>query len=257
MSAKLPGLLIFLILTLTLLTACGSDPAATPTPALPTPTVTPILTATSTLNPTPTVVPQNWKYNWLRGIPCNAPCWEGITPGKTTLDEAIEIIKKLPFVSSYTIDYYGINFNWIHNNVQGIAYINANQPTRVISYIIPFRTFRYKLGDIISVYGEPTHIVAKAVNYGAIVGHSLLLFWLKDGFALRNPIDGTLPTLDTATMLEGFGVITPDIEGVNNYFVGAKYDIRPWEGFKDFNYYCIAIGFYANPDCSKILKATP
>src|SRR5262249_40010397 len=28
--------------------------------------------------------PDDWTYRWLQGIPCVAPCWEGITVGQTS-----------------------------------------------------------------------------------------------------------------------------------------------------------------------------
>lgn len=33
---------------------------------------------------------------------CDLPCWQGITPGKTTLDETLNILEQLTFLKSYT-----------------------------------------------------------------------------------------------------------------------------------------------------------
>ena len=34
--------------------------------------------------------------------PCHAPCWQGITPGITTLDDTMSFLETLPFVDSFT-----------------------------------------------------------------------------------------------------------------------------------------------------------
>ena len=53
----------------------------------------------------PTVTPKtsiNWWTAWLAQPVCKPPCWENITPGVTTIDEAKSILEKMPGVA---IDY--------------------------------------------------------------------------------------------------------------------------------------------------------
>ncbi len=68
---------------------------------VPTPTLAP--TVNSKPSSTPTLVPattaptfSDWQARWLKGISCRPPCWEGIIPGKTTLEEAVKILEKSP-----------------------------------------------------------------------------------------------------------------------------------------------------------------
>ena len=48
----------------------------------------------------PTISPDLMNQSWLTDIPCRAPCWHGIEPGKTSGSETLEIVKKLPFINS-------------------------------------------------------------------------------------------------------------------------------------------------------------
>jgi hypothetical protein len=39
-----------------------------------------------------------WTQAWLTSEPCHIPCWYGITPGGTTTEAALAILKTLPFI---------------------------------------------------------------------------------------------------------------------------------------------------------------
>ncbi|HEY1014373.1 MAG TPA: NHL repeat-containing protein, partial [Herpetosiphonaceae bacterium] len=41
---------------------------------------------------------------WLRQDPCAAPCWEGVTPGETTVGEALETLKRSPLIAAESIE---------------------------------------------------------------------------------------------------------------------------------------------------------
>src|SRR5688572_2209141 len=37
--------------------------------------------------------------HWIDGIPCEPPCWQGITPGQTTAFQAVEILRSNAIVT--------------------------------------------------------------------------------------------------------------------------------------------------------------
>lgn len=43
----------------------------------------------------------------LTGLPCVPPCWQGITPGVTTSDEALAIISNSPYIEMESIERHG------------------------------------------------------------------------------------------------------------------------------------------------------
>src|SRR5690349_8873700 len=55
------------------------------------------------LSPTRASVPAEVARHWLAGIPCAPPCWEGITPGQTTLPEALRILKANPAIDPTSV----------------------------------------------------------------------------------------------------------------------------------------------------------
>ena len=53
----------------------------------------------NTNTPTPSVTPEilpNWWTTWLAQPACKFPCWQNITPGVTTRDEAASILENTP-----------------------------------------------------------------------------------------------------------------------------------------------------------------
>jgi hypothetical protein len=44
-----------------------------------------------------------WAERWLDQQPCRVPCWEGITPGQTTVAQAIQQLQSLSFVDPASI----------------------------------------------------------------------------------------------------------------------------------------------------------
>ncbi len=48
--------------------------------------------------PTPTIEPSLIDTSILTGVPCQAPCWYGLVPGRSTKAEALAIVQSLPFI---------------------------------------------------------------------------------------------------------------------------------------------------------------
>ena len=68
------------------------------------PTLQALLTEISTdgqptsVIPTPAINSQDWLTMWLSKPICQPPCWENITPGETSLSDAVKIITQIPDV---------------------------------------------------------------------------------------------------------------------------------------------------------------
>lgn len=44
-----------------------------------------------------------WAHRWLHHRPCEAPCWEGIIPGQTTVVQAMHQLQNLPIVDPASV----------------------------------------------------------------------------------------------------------------------------------------------------------
>ncbi len=90
----------------------------------------------------------------LSDKPCSAPCFLGITPGKTDKDQAINIIKDQGFVE-YSEGYSGTQDHVL--SFSGVIYLGYNQDQPVS--LIEFEpTVKVRVRDVIDKYGEPSRI---------------------------------------------------------------------------------------------------
>ena len=211
MSAKLPALLLFLILTL--LSACGSETAATITPVPPTATTALLPTVTPTANPTPTpAMPQGWESRWLRGIPCAPPCWEGVTPGITSVETAQGVWSKNSLFSqvsppSATFPTLGfVSWKWSNGIKGGQAEYNPENPQKPILRISPRYSNSFKLANIISAYGDPSHVIASPplnpdMNGPRILGYYVEFVYIKQGFSI-SVISPNIPNINKEIVLD-------------------------------------------------------
>ena len=259
MSAKLPVLLIFFIITLTLLSACGSEPAATPTPIPPTATTAPLPTVTPTANPTPTPAKsQGWESRWLKGIPCAPPCWEGITPGKTPANQVLKILELNPIITKLDQAPGFVDWEWGKESGGGSAVYDKQTQGQFIYSINLEYPRPFTLNEITQAYGEPSNISARIVRdpEGTGASYYLYIIYLDKGFALVESSSKEIllsPTLELKKII----FFIPGIDGYLKAKPGIRNDVKTWQGFKGFNFYCSASGWKETEDCSKIPKATP
>lgn len=144
---------------------------------------------------TPTVIPdplKGWIERWLEKVPCEAPCWENIIPGKTTAAEAERVFGEMSYVSdiqSYprlTGGYGAIEFT-VENELPGFVVFNPEEPKEVWEISPPIGLV--KLSEVMRAYGEPSHIVAYAYPppdiYAAIV-YGMNIIYLNKGIYLSS-----------------------------------------------------------------------
>ncbi len=230
------GRLIFVCLCSSLfLTACDGD-TATPT------TESAIRRSLPTL---PLSSPNDWQSRWLNGIPCSPPCWEGIIPGQTSAQEAVEILKKNPKFSNPQIRFHSA-VTWSNDRVNHLnlaeAYFDLKDPKQVIYEIHPGSTLfgvEFRLKDVIQAYGEPTYIIGLKGGPPAVnrIIYQAEFIYIKRGMGLgstfydKNEFNQNL-------VLKPPVLFVPSEEGFRRLYSGlAQYAVK-WEGMKAFSFYC-------------------
>jgi hypothetical protein len=202
------------------------------------------LVATSTPighNPFPdillsTATSQDWESRWLKGMPCFAPCWEGITPGKTTANEAVAILEKLSDFSE--VKAFNNELSWKRFNFWvGRGYYNEISD-QIITHIRPNFQKAFSLGKMIEVYGNPDQIVATIdKNPDGRFYYTTAIIFQKKGFyagfggSLKPEIS---PNLDSKSIT----FFAPNEAGLANASNENFKLAVAWEGYQSFDYYC-------------------
>jgi len=192
----------FVLLALAMgLVACGA-----PTSTIPTPETlvypTPFPKTAQTITP-------DVRTRWLAGQPCAPPCWEGITPGKTRVDEAVALLNRHPMVTHIEI-YRPLlggdgRVSWRWNGVDaGSGLIGFPQvdpqdahdvqdaTNPIVSWVDVGFSHPFSLAEIRAAYGDPSHVVPLAARAGLTDGQSgsmsyyeFTVVYLDHGFLLQ------------------------------------------------------------------------
>ncbi len=223
------------------LVSCAPQPPS-PGAIRPTPTdVTPASTDPALL------ASSDWTARFLGRVPCEPPCWEGVTPGLTTADDAFRIFKSSPALKNVQMPdansygYGSISWNWADRSGGGYAHYYVHN--KIIGEIKILQPPRYIVENVIKAYGEPKHIAAlrvrnvEAMETGRGI-YGTYFVYLGYGFALGESGLYDKPSLGKDMnwpVLTFFGTTRGSFEDA----LGVPFEsLVPWEGFKSFDYYC-------------------
>jgi hypothetical protein len=189
-----------------------------------------------------------WQENWLKGIPCRPPCWEQITPGKTTASETVEILKRIPYivpdsitvtVSSLVPEIGDIGWKWTDSQEPAGISFDGNTIRKTVRRVGLIFKQPILLKDVIQAYGQPTHVAVSAGHDQAGgVTSSIQIVFVPQGFWV-NTISPRVIGPDL--WLNYVQLFSPGIENFTESFSDYKSNpnlIVPWQGYQSFEFYC-------------------
>lgn len=205
-----------------------------------------------TIDPNKMLQPLNatdFHKAWLRADPCAPPCWEGITPNQTTLEDALELLNLHPFVKEIGVDVNEnetFSFTSDSDSYDGTLSYQKEPPytiERIEVYHPPVR-----LGDVISAYGEPSYVLVFTQTASMAGGdldidprvYRFGIVYPKQKFILtyRNTIPiNHITSEDQLTYSLFFGDSFQSL--LDNKLKRVRGDtLIPWQGYQSFAFYC-------------------
>jgi hypothetical protein len=108
----------------------------------------------------------SWITRWLSSPACQPPCWEKITPGVTTMEEAVKIVYQIPGVDiTWLPSMTGVtegekSLQW-YFNPSDFGSIEPESGQEIVSVIRLGAGGEQKLllGEVIAAYGNPSAVV--------------------------------------------------------------------------------------------------
>ncbi|HUS15753.1 MAG TPA: hypothetical protein VM536_12140 [Chloroflexia bacterium] len=189
-------------------------------------------------------LPAGFAQHWLAGTPCRPPCWEGVTPGQTTVREALRILRNDSGIqprsvvtqedSLYNWAWGYIRWNWIDGQPGGEAEYRMGAADPVIDAINPYLPGSVTLQQVIDRYGQPTHIRARG-GYGVEgqgPAYGLTVIYDSYGVELEAP-SGWRRKLELSpqTAFDRVRFYAPPRE--------PSRWAQPWRGMLSFEAYCV------------------
>jgi hypothetical protein len=211
------------------------------------------LVACGQFEPSSGTTTQLWTHQWLQSSAiCRAPCWEGITPGQTTVAQAYSLLSQNPLTQSTTIftspsalDTSEIDWQWRDGAVGGRMFYSVQSSPHIIHVIQVNYPNTFALQDVIAAYGNPSHIIATKHIGGfpgesgpSDVDYSIWVVYLEKGLLLGA---GGKHQLDIHADLE---LSTPTFFAPGQATFTALFNqmeskaLVPWQGYREFGFYC-------------------
>jgi hypothetical protein len=193
-----------------------------------------------------------WERNWLAGTPCRAPCWEGITPNRTTVTETLQLLEhnvqigNLSYFQSDKDAYNEIFWGrWRDND--GGGRIVYDRTASIVSRISLSFPHNFTLGEAIQTYGQPSHVLAMASrNLEKLdeTDYILEIYWQSKGIRIEwvQQYPPHRPVIDSNLTSHSVDFFEPSTAGLEHIItLGNPAQLKflePWKGFVDFREYC-------------------
>jgi len=181
--------------------------------------------------------PSELVSNWLETPTCEMPCWENITPGETSLDQAKSLLLNNPnvkIVDEGDVIPYGL---MLFVDIQGDHYnpnLSMGFDKNNITQSVELKTYNQNLylNDIVSYYGFPKYVV---VYWQETVGVDVDVVYPEKGLVI-NLYSQSAQIINEE---EVRFTISPEQEvyGVNFYAPNLEYYYSfAWQPLKRYNW---------------------
>lgn len=197
------------------------------------------------------IPPEGWERRWLEGIPCSPPCWEAITPGATTPQQAVEALSKSPIVGAAQMetsplisDRGYVTWTWVTQpGPGGMATYDAKNPSGPIRSIDPYLPTCFRFKDIIQAYGQPGYVVARSragPDIGSGFYYDVRIIYRTKGSLLVSTGSGR-GSLNADSLFSIVIFFALDEAAFQEALGGAADQpelLVPWQGMNEFSFYC-------------------
>lgn len=179
-----------------------------------------------------------WWTLWLDQPACKAPCWQNITPGKTSMKDAVEILENTQHVIITFKGEYGVS--WQFSEARTGSGDMRESEDGIVSGI--------RLGDtpdkdllfrtIVEEYGYPSFVKLYDCQLGTC---STILVYpdiglLVDAY-LDDNMEGLNPsqvTIQPDIVVSGVYFIPPGLENFKKKPEFQEYELLEWKGYGEY-----------------------
>lgn len=193
-------------------------------------------------SPTPVPVYSGWITRISEEQICKLPCWEGITPGKSTINEAVDMLRKNPIYKNVAdpVEESGnpklFVTNWETNQGNGGGLVWSREGEDFISWIVlGFRNQNpiITLNDIITSFGDPDSILVEE-SRGNVCGAGI--FYIAKGMEVRILQNCTNRGIGLTSKSEIYDISLyplndPGFPEVKNWLVDTEKYLVDWNGY--------------------------
>ena len=131
--------------------------------------------------PSPSETPDissTWLTTWLTQPACKLPCWQNITPGVTTIDEAVSILEKMPDTTITYNEKDGVD--WEFGSTKNDGGWLVAQDGIVNFVVLDLLHSKVALEALVASYGYPSYVEPYDCQQGDSSGMCLTMLIYPD-----------------------------------------------------------------------------
>ena len=163
----------------------------------------------------------------IAGKPCGPPCWQNITPGETTLDEAKSIVEEMETLALAQSDAHSFAFSYHDGDI--CCQITSQDSSLVSAILLQFSPTT-TVGDLVAAYGTPAFVTGQPFSQAEAVlmllypEHQMILYAVVAG--IEGKLEETSPIFSALYATED--LITDIVEST---------PLDNWKGYIRFSDY--------------------
>jgi len=179
-----------------------------------------------------------WWTLWLDQPACKAPCWQTITPGKTSMKDAVEILENTQDVIITYKGEYGVSWQFSQTRT-GSGDMRESEDGIVSSIRLgdsPDKDLHFK--TIVEEYGYPSFVELYDCQLGMC---STILVYPDIGLLvdtyLEDNMEGVNPsqvTVQPDVVVSGVYFIPPGLENFKKKPEFQEQDLLEWKGYGEY-----------------------
>ena len=154
------------------------------------------------------------------GSPCAPPCWQGIVPGETTAEEAMQIVQSSPYVKRKSIERtgsYTLGAIWAYWKINsgGVSIGLRDGLVHEISLNTPYRL---TLEEVVEEFGVPEALVLYQAGLPEHLQWGITIYYPATGMEFSMGTAGPFrdPSIKPSMQVGGVRFVTPQssLEGL-------------------------------------------
>lgn len=176
------------------------------------------------------------------GRPCAPPCWQGIIPGETTAEEALQILQSSPYVKKRSVEETGsraLGGIWVYWKASsgGVVIGLRDGLVHEIALNTPYRL---TLGEVVEEFGPPEALVLYQAGLPEHPRWGISIYYPATGmeFAVEPAGSFRAPSLSPQNKQNGVRFVAPrsSLEGLLAELYAPYEEVylehsRPWRGY--------------------------
>jgi hypothetical protein len=189
----------------------------------------------STRSPTPEAK-YSWWTQWLDQPACVSPCWQKITPGITSMKDALSILENMPEVKITYKNQQGITWRFNQSKTDS-GYLYSLQIGTVSAVILGNSTeAKLFLEKVVDSYGSPSFVELYDCREGKC---STLLIYPNSGILLNVFLDNVGENsnqvkVSADSVIENVILIPTGLENFQKMPEYQGYNLFPWKGYSNY-----------------------